>query len=148
KIHRAEWVRHHGSAIGPSSIKVPFSPQKLTDGTTFANDGTYQLTVVLKGQPPIVQVETFTIDHSAPVVDLSLLNPRSFGAVDAHLPGGPRVVSSKYPGVDKPGRVQVTSGDTLSGVKTIQTSLDGAPLTGYSNDNLFTPVLLVNQSPH
>ena len=146
KIKLAQWVLLNGGAIDPGTIKVPFDPQKLTDGTTFANDGTYQLTVVLKGQPPIVQVETFTIDHSAPVVDLSLLNPRSFGAIDAQRPSGAGVVSSKYPGVDKPGKVQVVSGDTLSGVKTIQTSLDGAALKGYSNDTNFDPLLVVNQS--
>jgi len=146
KIALAQWVLVNGGNIDPSTVKVPFQPQKLTDGMTFTNDGVYQLIVVVKGPPPIVQIETFTIDHSAPVVDLSLLNPRSFGAIDAQLPGGASVVSSKYPGVDKPGRLRVSSGDTLSGVKMIQTSLDGAPLKGYSNDNLFNPVLIVSQS--
>jgi hypothetical protein len=144
KILVAQWLLINPGSIDPTVTKFPFTPQKLTNGTTFTNDGVYQLIVVLKGQPPVVQVETFTIDHSAPVVDLSLLNPRSFG----DMVGGPEaaIVDSKYPGVDKPGRVQVVSGDTLSGVETIQTSLDGAPLRGYSNDNLFNPVLSVSQS--
>jgi hypothetical protein len=90
-----------------------------------------------------VQVETFTIDHTAPVTDLSLLNPLAFGA--AQRPSG-SVASSTYPGVGKPGKVEVVSSDTLSGVKTIKTSLDGGTLVAYSNDMSFSPVLFVNQS--
>ena len=142
----AQWVKLSGGTIDPKAISLPFNPQKLTDGTTFTDDGIYQLLVVTQApsQPPVVQTETFTLDTVAPNVDLSLLNPRSFG--DKVGGAGASIVSSKYPGIDKPGRVQVTSSDTLSGVKTIQTSLDGAPLTSYSNDTNFFPVLVVNQS--
>ena len=73
------------------------------------DDGIYQLIVVTQApsQPPVVQIESFTIATLAPAVDLALLNPKSFG----DRAGGPgaSAVSSKYPGVGKPGKVQVSS---------------------------------------
>ncbi len=143
----AQYLKLSGGTIDPTTTKLPFNPQKLTNGMTFTDDGIYQLLIVTQApsQPPVVQLETFTIDSVAPSVDLSLVNPRSFGdKVDAL--GASMISSSKYPGVDKPGRVEVASSDTLSGVKSIQTSLDGGPLTGYSNDTNFFPVMVVNQS--
>jgi hypothetical protein len=143
----ADYVLLNGGAIDPTTTNLPFKPQKLTDGMTFNNDGVYQLIVVTQApsKPPIVQVETFTIDHVAPLVDLSLLNPLSFGAMAESIPAV-AIVASKYPGVGKPGRVEVASSDTLSGVKQIQTSLDGGPMSGYANDTNFFPVIVVNQS--
>ena len=146
----SEILKLSGGTIDPSTVNLPFNPIKLTDGMTFTDEGIYQVIVVTQApsQPPIVQFETFTIDHTAPVVDLSLLNPRSFGAREAQAPatGSSSIVTSKYPGIDKPGQVLVVTGDTLSGVKTIKTSLDGGPLVDYSSDTTLTHVLVVNQS--
>jgi hypothetical protein len=41
--------------------------------------------------------------------------------------------------------VRVATGDTLSGVQEIKTSLDGGALTGYSSDTTFARVLVVQQ---
>ena len=146
KIKLSVYTELSNGALDPNTVKVPLNFQKLTDGMTFTNDGIYQLIVVTQApsQPPVVQVMTFTIDHVAPVTDLSLLNPLAFGAAQRAIGGS--VVASKYPGVGKPGKVEVVSSDTLSGVKTIKTSLDGGALAGYSNDTNFNPVLVVNQS--
>jgi len=143
----AQYLQLSDGTIDPTTTTAPFNPHPLTDGTTFSADGIYQLLIVTQApsQPPVVQTETFTIDTVAPAVGLSLLNPKSFGD-RAGGPGAAAIVSSKYPGVGKPGKVEVTSSDTLSGVKTIQTSLDGGPLTSYSNDTVFFPVLTVNKS--
>ena len=146
KIKLSVYTELSNGALDPNTVKVPLNFQKLTDGMTFTNDGIYQLIVVTQApsQPPVVQVMTFTIDHVAPAADLSLLNPLAFGAAQRAIGGS--VVASKYPGVGKPGKVAVVSSDTLSGVKTIKTSLDGGALAGYSNDTNFNPVLVVNQS--
>jgi Peptidase_C39 like family/WD40-like Beta Propeller Repeat len=148
----SEVLKLSGGLIDTNSINTPFNPVKLTDGMTFTDDGIYQVIVVTQApsQPPVVQIETFTIDHTAPTVDLSLLNPRSFGATAAQAPAPAAepasLASSKYPGIDKPGQVEVVTGDTLSGVKGIKTSLDGGPLVDYSSDTTLTHVLVVATS--
>jgi hypothetical protein len=148
----SEILKLSGGSIDINTINTPFNPVKLTDGMTFTDDGIYQVIVVTQApsQPPVVQIETFTIDHTAPTVDLSLLNPRSFGAGAAQAPAAAAetgsVASSKFPGIDKPGKVEVVTGDTLSGVKGIKTSLDGGPLVDYSSDTTLTHVLVVSTS--
>jgi hypothetical protein len=100
-------------------------------------------------KPPHEELYKFTIDKTPPVVDLTLLNPRASGAKLRERPisqaGSSVVRAQSYPLVDKPGKVRVATGDTLSGVQEIKTSLDGGALTEYSSDTTFARVLVVQQ---
>jgi len=125
---------------------LPFT--KLSPGTTITDEGIYQILVVTQApsQPPVVQYIKFTIDKTPPAADLTLLNPRAAGAMLRVWPAtGPNARSS-YPVLNQPGMVRVSTGDTLSGVQEIKTSLDGGALSMYSSDTTFAKVLVVPQS--
>jgi hypothetical protein len=128
---------------------LPFT--KLTPGTTISDEGIYQVLLVTQApsKPPHEELYKFTIDKTPPVVDLTLLNPRASGAKLGERPisnaDSSVVRAQSYPLVDKPGKVRVATGDTLSGVQEIKTSLDGGALTEYSSDTTFNPVLVVQQ---
>lgn len=134
------------------NLQLPF--KKIAPGTTISDEGIYQVLVTTQApsQPPRFQLYRFTIDKTPPAVDLALLNPR---APSDHLQSlGPGAAAANpsllaptsYPLIDKPGKVQVQTGDTLSGVHEIKYSLDGAALSEYSSDNTFNRVLIVPQS--
>jgi len=128
---------------------LPFT--KMKPGTTVSDEGIYELRLVTQApsNPPHVELYKFTIDKTPPSVDLTLLNPRASSAKLGQLPPSPTgsgpVGAVSYPLVDKPGKIQVVSGDTLSGVQDIKTSLDGGALSQYSSDNKFNRVLVVTK---
>ena len=129
------------------NLPLPFT--KITNGTTITDEGIYQVLVTTQApsQPPRFQLYRFTIDKTPPSVDLTLLNPRSSRDAEGSL--GPQGSSQAgtpptYPLVNKPASIQVASKDTLSGIKDIKYSLDGAALSEYSSDNSFNRVLTVD----
>ena len=132
---------------------IPF--QSLGKGLTIGDEGIYQLIIVTQApsQPPVITFFKFTIDKTAPAVDLSLLNLLSAGseagtgqltaagvppAVTAPLP-------SAYPVIDRPGKLKLTYSDTLSGVTSVEYSLDGAAFATYTNDTSFGRTIVVPQ---
>jgi hypothetical protein len=129
---------------------LPFT--KLTPGTTISDEGIYQVLLVTQApsKPPHVELYKFTIDKTPPSVDLTLLNPRASGAKLGELPASHSasspVSAASYPLIDKPGKVRVLTGDTLSGVQQIKTSLDGGALSEYSSDTTFSRVIVVPES--
>ncbi|MGA7911369.1 MAG: C39 family peptidase [Candidatus Dormiibacterota bacterium] len=133
------------------NLQLPFT--KIAPGTIIGDEGIYQVLVTTQApsQPPHVELYSFTIDKTPPAVDLALLNPRassdrlqSLGTGAAA--GATPLAVPTYPLIDKPGKIQVLSSDTLSGVHEIKYSLDGAPLAEYSSDTTFDRVLIVPQS--
>ena len=136
-------------AIQKDTFNLPLPFTKITSGTTVNDEGIYEVLVTTQApsQPPRFQLYRFTIDRTPPVVDLTLLNPktsgnaaRSMGRDQASMPAA----AISYPLVNRPGKVQVLSSDTLSGIKEIKYSLDGNALAEYSSDNTFNRVLSVD----
>ncbi len=135
-------------AIQKDTYNLPLTFTPLTSDATISADGIYQILVTIQApsNPPRFELYRFTIDNTPPSLDLALLNPRASGDRAASL--GPDAVSAApmYPLIDKPGKVRIGYSDTLSGVKDIKYSLDGAPLTEYSSDTTFNRTLVVPQS--
>ena len=136
-------------AIQKDTFNLPLPFTKITSGTTIGDEGIYQVLVTTQApsQPPRFQLYRFTIDKTPPAVDLTLLNPKTSGDVARTLGRDQAAVSVaplSYPLVNRPGKVQVLSSDTLSGVKEIKYSLDGGGLAEYSSDNTFNRVLSVD----
>ena len=78
----------------------------------------------------------FTIDRTPPTISLTALDPH------AGTSGGPMVL-------DRPGRLRAVTRDALSGVQSVDYSLDGRLWTGYSDDVRFDRTLVVaNPGPH
>jgi len=150
-----KYVKHIGmmklssGAIEKDTYNLPLTFTPLIPGTTISADGIYQILVTIQApsNPPRFELYRFTIDNTPPSVDLTLLNPRAPSDRAAALGGDAGAVSApRYPLIDKPGKIQIASNDTLSGVREIKYSLDGAPLAEYSSDTTFSRVLLVPQS--
>ena len=138
-----------GGTIPKDIISQPLPFTKITNGTTITDEGIYQVLVTTQApsQPPHSQLYKFTIDKTPPSVDLTLLNPKTSGDSERSLGTDgtvPTVLPQSYPLMNKPAQLQVASSDTLSGLKDIKYSLDGAALTDYSSDNSFNRVLLVD----
>lgn len=131
-------------SIKKDTFNLPAPFTKIDPGTTITDEGIYQVLVTTQApsQPPRYQLYKFTIDQTPPAVDLSLLNPR---ASSFHLQTRqPDSAPVAFPLLDRPGKIQVKSSDTLSGLKDIKYSLDGAALTDYSSANTFNRVLSVD----
>jgi hypothetical protein len=144
------------SAIIPDTVNTPINFKNLVSGQTISDEGVYQVLLVTQApsQPPVIQTYKFTIDRTAPAVDLSLLNPVKAGDAQAQLTASgtafdsanSAIPAATYPLVGKPGMVRIQSSDTLSGVLNTTYSLDGSAIRQYSDDNNFNPVLVVPQS--
>ena len=136
-------------AINKDTFNLPTPFTKINPGTTITDEGIYQVLVTTQApsQPPHYQLYKFTIDKTPPTVDLALLNPRASSFHAQTLRAGEASIATTpaaYPLVDKPGKIQVKSSDTLSGVKEIKYSLDGGALGDYSSANTFNRVLSVD----
>ena len=122
-------------------------------GLTISDEGIYQVIIVTQApsQPPVTSFFKFTIDHTPPAVNLSLLNLLSSGAAIGRIttagivPAPAGSVASAYPLVNRPGQLKLTSTDTLSGVSSVEYNLDGAGWVTYTNDTTFGKTVFVPQ---
>jgi hypothetical protein len=138
---------------------------KVDKSALFAEEGVYLVIVIHKGDPtPIVM--KFTIDKTPPALGVTLVNPiqgpaistqifNPLASASASLPHMAQLLSAKIyaaevvPTLARPGKVTIEALDTLSGMNTVQYSLDGAPMVPYSDETNNHRQLTVDQpGPH
>jgi len=140
-------------AIAKDTFNQPVTVTKIAPGATVSDEGIYMLMLVTQApsNPPRVELYRFTIDRTAPIVDLTLLNPRQSGDVQSQVRASGAAparsagsfVTANYPVIDRPGKISIVSSDTLSGLAEIKYNLDGTGLLQYSSDTSFSRVLIV-----
>ena len=148
-------IKISNGTIPKDAINLLIPTQSIGKGLTIGDEGIYQVVVVTQApsQPPVVSFFKFTIDHTAPAVDLSLLNLLSAGSAGATgqltAAGVPPAVTgplpSAYPVIDRPGKLKLSYSDTLSGVTSVEYSLDSTAFVTYTNDTSFGRTIVVPQ---
>ena len=140
--------------IPPNAINLPIPDHSIGSGLTLSGEGIYQVIIVTQApsQAPVVTFFKFTIDHTAPAINLSLLNLASaFAAESGQVttagtqPASTMALASGYPVVNRPGKLQLGYSDTLSGVASVDYNLDGSGWARYTNDDSFSRTILVPQ---
>ncbi len=131
-----------GNGAGPVPV------QDFAPGMTISAEGIYQVMIVTQRDG---QIETttrkFTIDHTAPMLDLSLANPaapetaRGVTLFDA---APQRFAAATRPQSRGPAKVNIQYEDRLSGVAIIEYQLDGSDWQLYFSDVNFKPNKVVD----
>jgi hypothetical protein len=121
-----------GNGVGPVPVR-DFAP-----GMTISEEGIYQVMIVTQRDGQIeATTRKFTIDHTAPTLDLSLANPaapataRGVTLFDA---APQRFATDTRPQSRGPAKVNIQYEDRLSGVAIIEFQLDGSDWQLYFSD--------------
>ncbi len=117
----------------------PVPAQDFTPGMTISAEGIYEVMIVTQVDGQIqTTTRKFTIDHTAPTLDLSLANPApGTTAQGAPLPfGGPTrtFAAATRPQSRGPAKVNISYEDRLSGVAIVEYQMDGGDWQLYFSD--------------
>jgi len=139
--------------IDANLINIPLPATRITPNLVISEEGIYQLAVnaIAPSGSRRVILSKFTIDHTAPLVDVAFLNLVPTGS-DHPSPSGsavsdwpqPMAADSGNPLVERPARLQLLHHDNLSGVAGVDYQLDGAAWSTYTDEVNFSRTLLVD----